>query len=105
MTALLTLGVSGGILPCPSALIVLLSAVALHRVAAGLVLILAFSMGLAAVLTIIGILVVRAGRVLSRFEGATRLARPLPACSALFVCVLGLGIAAGALADVHRVFF
>jgi ABC-type nickel/cobalt efflux system permease component RcnA len=104
-TALLALGVSGGILPCPSALVVLLSAVALHRVGAGLVLILAFSMGLAAVLSGVGILVVRAGTLLARFEGAASLARPLQAFSALFVCVLGLGIAAGALADVHRAFF
>src|SRR5262249_22533021 len=47
---LLALGVTGGIVPCPAALVVLLSAVALRRVGFGLFLIVAFSVGLAAVL-------------------------------------------------------
>jgi len=102
---LLALGVSGGILPCPSALVVLLSAVALHRIGAGLVLIVAFSMGLASVLSILGILVVRAGTVLNRFDSAGAIARRVPAFSALFVCVLGLGLALGAVPDVQRAFF
>ncbi len=104
-SALLALGVSGGILPCPSALVVLLSAIALHRVGFGLVLIVAFSAGLAAVLSGIGILVVRAGKLLSRFEPAGRWARRLPAFSALLIGVLGLVIAARAFADVQRAFF
>jgi len=61
---LLALGFSGGIVPCPSALVVLLSAIALHRVGTGLLFILAFSLGLASVLVAIGILVVRASRLL-----------------------------------------
>ena len=44
---ILGVGVAAGILPCPSALVVLLSAIALHRVGFGIVLILAFSLGLA----------------------------------------------------------
>jgi ABC-type nickel/cobalt efflux system permease component RcnA len=102
---LLALGVSGGILPCPSALVVLLSAVALHRVGAGLVLIVAFSLGLASVLSVIGILVVRAGTLLSRFDSASGIVRRVPAFSALFVCILGLGLALGAVPDVQRAFF
>src|SRR6185295_18860935 len=47
--SLLALGVSGGIVPCPGALVVLLAAVAMHRVGFGLALIVAFSMGLATV--------------------------------------------------------
>src|SRR5262249_31804318 len=61
--SLLALGVSGGIVPCPSALVVLLSAIALHRVELGLLLLVAFSMGLASTLVGIGVLVVRAGRL------------------------------------------
>ena len=46
--SMLALGVSGGILPCPSALVVMLGAIALHRAAFGLALVVAFSLGLAA---------------------------------------------------------
>jgi nickel/cobalt exporter len=60
--SLLALGVSGGLLPCPSALVVLLSAIYLHRVGYGLLLIVAFSLGLASVLTGIGLAFVYAGR-------------------------------------------
>ena len=102
---LLALGVSGGILPCPSALVVLLSAIALHRIVLGLVLIVAFSLGLAAVLSAIGIAVVRAGKILSRFESAAGFARRVPAFSALFVALLGIGIVATALPEVQRAFF
>jgi ABC-type nickel/cobalt efflux system permease component RcnA len=104
-SALLALGVSGGILPCPSALVVLLSAIALHRIGLGLVLIVAFSAGLASVLSGIGILVVRAGKVLSRFDSAGAWMRRLPAVSALLVGILGLAIAGKALGEVHRIFF
>jgi ABC-type nickel/cobalt efflux system permease component RcnA len=105
-SALLALGVSGGILPCPSALVVLLSAIALHRVGFGLVLIVAFSAGLAAVLSGIGILVVRAGRFLSRFDAAGGWARRrLPAFSALLIGLLGAAIAVRALPDVQHAFF
>ena len=60
--SLLALGVSGGLLPCPSALVVLLAAIAIHNVTLGLALVAAFSLGLAAVLTAIGLLVVYSGR-------------------------------------------
>ena len=59
---LVGLGIFGGMIPCPSAIVVMLSAIALHRVGLGLVLIVAFSFGLAAVLTAIGFLVVYAQR-------------------------------------------
>ena len=105
-SALLALGVSGGILPCPSALVVLLSAIALHRVGFGLVLIVAFSAGLASVLSGIGILVVRAGRLLSRFDAAGGWARRrLPAFSALLIGLLGAAIAVRALPDIRHAFF
>ena len=53
--ALLALGVTGGIVPCPAALVVLLSAIALQRVGFGLLLIVAFSVGLASVLITLGL--------------------------------------------------
>src|SRR5262249_29488521 len=53
---LLALGITGGIVPCPAALVVLLSAIALQRIGFGLLLIIAFSVGLATVLIAIGLL-------------------------------------------------
>jgi ABC-type nickel/cobalt efflux system permease component RcnA len=94
---LLALGVSGGLLPCPSALVVLLSAIALHRVALGMLLIVAFSIGLAAVLTGIGLLLVYARRLFERFPTDGRLLRALPVASAAIVTLAGLGIALSAL--------
>ena len=94
---LLALGFSGGIVPCPSALVVLLSAIALHRVGTGLIFILAFSLGLASVLVAIGILVVRASRLLSRFGSDRSAIRFVPLASAAIISVLGLGMAAQAL--------
>lgn len=94
---LLALGISGGLLPCPSALVVLLSAIALHRVAFGMLLIVAFSIGLAGVLTGIGLLLVYARRLFERFPTDGRLLRALPVASAAFVTLAGVVIAAGAL--------
>jgi nickel/cobalt exporter len=95
--SLLALGISGGILPCPSALVVLLSAIALHRVAFGMLLIVVFSIGLAGVLTGIGLLLVYARRLFERFPTDGRLLQALPVASAAFVTLAGVVIAAGAL--------
>ncbi len=96
---LLALGITGGIVPCPAALVVLLSAVALHRIAFGLFLILAFSIGLAAVLIAIGLLMVYARRFMSRVSGEGRvITRWLPITSAVFITFLGFAIALRALA-------
>jgi ABC-type nickel/cobalt efflux system permease component RcnA len=91
--SVLALGISGGILPCPSALVVLLSAIALHRVAFGMLLIVAFSLGLALVLTAIGLAMVYAGRLVERIPSGGLAIRLLPVASAAFVTLLGLGIA------------
>ena len=65
---LLGIGISGGIVPCPTALVVLLAAISLHRVGYGLVLILAFSLGLAGAMTTIGVIAVSAKRVFRRVD-------------------------------------
>lgn len=100
--SLLALGISGGLLPCPSALVVMLSAIALQRVGFGLVLIIAFSLGLAGVLTGIGVVWVQARRLfeagsgrtgwLRHLAGRARLLQAIPAASALFITVVGAGI-------------
>ncbi len=98
LTQLLSLGISGGIVPCPAALVVLLSALSLHRVGFGLFLIVAFSLGLAAVLIGSGLLMVYARQVLARWKtDGPFVKRWLPLASATFMLVLGLSIAGRAL--------
>ncbi len=58
--SLVALGASGGLVPCPSALVLLLSSIALGHVGAGLILLVAFSLGLAGVLMGIGMMVLYA---------------------------------------------
>jgi nickel/cobalt exporter len=97
---LLTLGISGGIVPCPAALVVLLSAVSLQRIGFGLLLIVAFSLGLAAVLIAIGLLMVYAGRAMGRFHGNGQLiTRWLPLTSSAFIVLFGIGLTWQALAS------
>lgn len=90
--SLLALGVSGGLLPCPSALVVMLAAIAFGRIPFGLLMILVFSLGLATMLTMMGLLFVYAGRFFARFPTSQPLFRLLPVASALVVMVLGAGI-------------
>ncbi|NJN19872.1 MAG: hypothetical protein HC822_28370 [Oscillochloris sp.] len=89
---LLALGVSGGLLPCPSALILLLGSIAVGRAGLGLLLVLAFSIGLAAVLTLIGVLLVRARSLFERLPIDGRVTRVIPLLSAAVVTVAGIGI-------------
>lgn len=89
------IAVSGGILPSPTAVVVLVAAVALHRVAFGIALIAAFSLGLAASLIAVGMLAVRAGAVLSR-RLTGRAARVLPLASAAAILSVGVVLLVGA---------
>ena len=88
--SLLTLGVSGGLLPCPSALVLMLSAINLGRVGYGLILTFVFSIGLAATLTVIGLAFLYGGRAFggSRFA-ESRIVKALPVLSALIITCLG----------------
>jgi ABC-type nickel/cobalt efflux system permease component RcnA len=94
--SLVAVGVSGGLLPCPSALVVLLAAISLHRIAFGLVLIVAFSTGLALSITGIGLVAVLARRTFSRVTFEGRIVRALPALSALVILVAGIAMTAHA---------
>jgi ABC-type nickel/cobalt efflux system permease component RcnA len=98
---LVAVGISGGILPCPSALVVLLAAIALHRVAFGLVLILAFSAGLALAITGVGLIAVLAKRAFARASFDGLLIRSLPAVSALVILAVGVVMTAHALPSVR----
>ena len=94
---LAAMGASAGLVPCPSALVVLLGAIAQHQVALGLVLIAAFSAGLAATLTALGLAVVHSGRVLARAAGPSRIVAALPTASAFAIVLLGCLLTARAL--------
>jgi ABC-type nickel/cobalt efflux system permease component RcnA len=104
---LFALGITGGIIPCPAALVVLLSAFALHRIGLGFFLITAFSFGLAAVLIAFGMLMVYARQFMARLRMDGPLTtRWLPVASAAFMTVLGAAIALRAFAttgiDLHN---
>lgn len=86
---LLTLGISGGIVPCVDALIGLLFAISIDKLTWGVIILCAFSLGLAAVLVAIGILMVMAKPLLDRFTGQGVWLKRLPIISASVVIVLG----------------
>jgi nickel/cobalt exporter len=97
---LVAMGASAGLIPCPSALVVLLGAISQHQVGLGLVLITAFSLGLAATMTAIGLAVVYAQRALARLDFSSRLSRALPAASALIIVAVGCVLTARAVPGV-----
>lgn len=94
---LLLLGISGGLIPCPSALVVLLGAIAVGRAGFGLLLVLAFSLGLAVVLTLIGLALIYARRMFEFLPVRGPVFRLLPVTSAIVVVLAGAGVTAQAL--------
>ena len=88
--SVLGLGISGGLLPCPSALVLLITAVSINRAALGIVLVVAFSLGLAGVLTAVGLLFVKGSWLVQRQLRLGAWGRLLPAASALVILVIGL---------------
>ena len=96
---MIALAVSGGILPSPTALVVLLASIALHRLAYGLLLIGFFSVGLAAALTGVGLLAIRARSLVSRRLGS-RTAALIPIASAAVILMAGLVLTTRAVVQV-----
>jgi ABC-type nickel/cobalt efflux system permease component RcnA len=103
MASLMALGASGGLVPCPSALVLLLSSVALGRVALGLTLLVAFSTGLAVVLTAIGMAALYARHLLPDSQKTARSAafRYIPVASAALITGVGALMTAVALGVVR----
>lgn len=97
---LLSLGISGGIVPCVDALVGLLFAISLNKLGWGIVILCAFSLGLAAVLVAIGILMVVAKPFIERFTGEGIWLKRLPIFSAAVVIILGAVLVFKALNDV-----
>jgi ABC-type nickel/cobalt efflux system permease component RcnA len=104
---LLALGASGGLIPCPAALVVLLAALSMHQLVFGLLLIFTFSLGVGFVLTGIGLALAAGAAGMRRIRTtplqalATRGARFAPALSALVVTVAGLALTAQAIPGVR----
>jgi nickel/cobalt exporter len=105
--SLIGLGAAAGLIPCPSALVVLLGAIAQHEIGLGMILIVAFSLGLAGTLTGLGLLVVYARRLLPRLQSVgtggttlSRVAAALPAVSAVLIVGVGCLLTANALPGV-----
>ena len=94
---LLTLGVSGGLVPCPSAMVLLLAAIALNKTAYGMLLVLVFSVGLAMTLTAVGLIFLYARNRLRKPGSAARWPHVLPVVSASIITVLGVALCFGAL--------
>jgi nickel/cobalt transporter (NicO) family protein len=102
--SLVALGISGGLVPCPDAIAILLVATAINRILLGLTLIISFSLGLAVVLIVIGLLMVRSRRLFDRVRVLDRLSHVLPMVSALVVLALGVALTIGAYLRVTAAF-
>jgi ABC-type nickel/cobalt efflux system permease component RcnA len=89
---LLSLGISSGLLPCPSALVLLLTAISIQRTGFGLLLLIAFSLGLAGVLTGVGLLFLKGSQLLRDTPRMAAVSRYIPAVSAMVILILGMGI-------------
>jgi Tol biopolymer transport system component len=100
----MALGVSGGLVPCPDAIAILLVAVAINRILLGLTLIVSFSLGLAVVLIVIGLLMVNGRRLLDRVGAFERFTSTMPIVSALVVLGLGAVLTVGAYSRVRDEF-
>lgn len=90
---------SGGVAPCPAAIVVLLTALHLHRIGYGLLLIVIFSLGLAAILGGLGLAVVRGAAWLGRRSEFSRISRIAPFATATIVSIIGSSMLAQGLAD------
>lgn len=97
LASLIALGASGGLVPCPSALVLLLSAIALGRVGLGLILLVAFSLGLAGVLMAVGLVVLYAKHLLPDSRSGHPAFRVLPVASAAIIVCIGLIMTAASL--------
>jgi ABC-type nickel/cobalt efflux system permease component RcnA len=92
------LGIAGGLVPSPSALIVLLGAMALGRTVFGVLLVIAYGLGMAATLTAAGLLLVRLrDRLEGRLRFVARWRAVAPPATAALIVLVGLGLAGRAL--------
>ena len=89
-------------MPCPAALAVLLAAISLGGFVRGVSLVVIFSVGMAAVLVAIGIMMVHAARFAGRYVAESKWTRIVPVASAVLITLIGVGLTVKAVADVMR---
>jgi ABC-type nickel/cobalt efflux system permease component RcnA/Tol biopolymer transport system component len=99
--SLIPLAISGGLVPCPDAIAILLIAATINRLAFGLSLIVSFSLGLAVVLIVIGILIVQGKRLFARLRWFNRAALIVPIISALIVLSVGVLLSVNAIRNIN----
>jgi len=99
LKSLISLGIAGGMVPCPAALVVLLISISLHQIVFGLAMIVVFSAGLAAVLIALGIMTVKASSLLSGFDEKRKWINWLPIVSSCAVMLIGIVVTTRALAE------
>jgi nickel/cobalt transporter (NicO) family protein len=92
LRSLAALGIAGGLVPCPSALVLLLSAIAFHQVTLGLFLTVMFSLGMACTLIAIGLAVVYASQWIEHLPSLIKMPRSMPVLSAIAVIFAGAGL-------------
>jgi len=97
---LITLGISGGIVPCPAALAVLLAAVSYGQFARGLSLVIIFSVGMAVVLVAIGIAMVKAANFAGKYVAESKWTKIVPIVSAALITLVGIGLTVKAIVDI-----
>lgn len=97
----MTLGITGGIVPCPTAIMILIASIGLKRIVFGLALTVSFSAGMAAVLIFIGLMVVKAKSFAGESLSNSGIARFLPYISGAVISLIGLGILARGLSDLR----
>jgi ABC-type nickel/cobalt efflux system permease component RcnA len=95
--SLIALGVSGGLVPCPSAMVLLLATIAINKTAYGLLLVVAFSVGLAFTLTAVGLAFLYARNRIGTIRSAARWCRWVPVASAGVITIIGVAMCYGAL--------
>ncbi len=98
---ILGLGISGGLLPCPSALVLLLAAISIQRIGFGMLLVFIFSVGLAAVLIAVGLLFIKGSHIIQKIPQASAVTRILPIISTLLILILGVFISVDALKSIY----
>ncbi len=91
------MGISGGLIPCPSAMVLLLAAVALNKTAYGMLLVVGFSIGLAVTLTGVGLAFLYARRRLPRPSATASWPLLMPVASAAAITLVGIVLCFGAL--------
>lgn len=98
---LITLGVSGGIVPCPAALAVLLAAISFGNFLRGVSLVVIFSLGMATALVAIGIMMVHAAKFAGKYVAQSRWTQIVPVISAIIITLVGVGLTVKAFVDLR----